>query len=455
MIARDLGVVPEAVREEDMTGLRSGVCAGVLMLALGGGALAADLPGKFEGVTVDAKLIGGQQYEALYARILEWEKATGAKVNVISKKNHFDLDKEIKSDIASGSITWCVGSNHSSFAPQYPDIYTDLAALLPKEEIDAFVPANIGASTLDGKLVMLPRAQFDVSALYYQKSLYADEAKKAAYKEKTGAELTPPDTWEEVAKQAEFFAAPPDFYGTQFAGKEEAINGRFYEMLVAEGGEYLDAEGKPAFNSEAGVRALDWFVNLYKAKAVPAGTTNYLWDDLGQGFASGTVAINLDWPGWAGFFNDPKSSKVAGNVGVKVQPKGSSGKRTGWSGHHGFSVTENCENKEAAASLVWFLTNEDSQKLEAAAGPLPTRTAVWEWGIEQAKADPYKTEVLKAFQEAAQNAFPVPQTASWIEISNAVYPELQAAILGDKTSKQALDDAAAKATEILEEAGEL
>jgi multiple sugar transport system substrate-binding protein len=80
---------------------------------------------------------------------------------------------------------------------------------------------------------------------------------------------------------------------------------------------------------------------------------------------------------------------------------------------------------------------------------------VWEWDIEQAKADPYKTEVLKAFQEAAQHAFPVPQTAEWIEISNAVYPELQAAILGDKTSKQALDEAAAKANSIIEEAGKL
>ena len=70
---------------------------------------------------------------------------------------------------------------------------------------------------------MLPRAQFDVSALYYQKGLYEDEAKKAAYKEKTGKDLTPPDTWEEVTAQAEFLASPPDFYGTQFAGKEEAI----------------------------------------------------------------------------------------------------------------------------------------------------------------------------------------------------------------------------------------
>ncbi|WP_081161161.1 ABC transporter substrate-binding protein [Ensifer aridi] len=438
-----------------MSRLLAGVAAGAILCAWAGHAAAAELPGKFEGVTVDAKLIGGQQYEALYARIAEWERATGAKVNVLSKKNHFELDKEIKSDIATGNITWCVGSNHSSFAPQYPDVYTDLSALIPKEEIEGFVPTNIEASTLGGKLVMLPRAQFDVSALYYQKSLYADEAKKQAFKEKYGYELAPPDTWQQVADQAAFFSNPPDFYGTQFAGKEEAINGRFYEMLVAEGGEYLDADGKPAFNSEAGVRALDWFVNLYKAKAVPAGTTNYLWDDLGQGFASGTIAVNLDWPGWASFFNDPKSSKIAGNVGVKVQPAGSSGKHTGWSGHHGFSVTESCANKEAAASLIWFLTNEDSQKLEASAGPLPTRTAVWEWAINEAQNDAYKKEVLSAFQQAAQHAFPVPQTPSWIEISNAVYPELQAAILGDKTSKQALDDAAAKATQILEDAGEL
>ncbi|WP_181703356.1 ABC transporter substrate-binding protein [Chthonobacter albigriseus] len=417
--------------------------------------VAAQMPGKFDGVTIDAKLIGGQQYEALYARIAEWEAATGAKVNILSKKNHFELDKEFKSDIASGTINWCVGSNHTSFAPQYPSLYTDLTALIPADEIAKFVPANIGASTVDGRLVMLPRAQFDVSALYYQKSLYQDDAKKAAFKEKYGYDLAPPKTWKEVTDQAIFFSDPPNFYGTQFAGKEEGLNGRFYEMLVAEGGEYIDGDGKPAFNSEAGIRALDWFVNLYKAKAVPAGTTNYLWDELGAGFASGTIAINLDWPGWSGYFNDPKSSKAAGNVGVVVQPAGSSGKHTGWSGAHGFSVTESCPTKEAAASLVWWLTNEDSQKIEAGNGSLPTRGSVWDWVIAQAETDPYKKEVLTAFQEAGTHAFPVPPLAEWIEISNVVYPELQAAILGDKTSKEALDTAAEKATQVLQDAGKL
>ncbi|NLS15020.1 extracellular solute-binding protein [Rhizobium sp. P40RR-XXII] len=438
-----------------MRNWKAGLVAGTMALLAGTAVFAADLPGKFPGVTIDAKLIGGQQYEPLYARIAEWEKETGAKVNILSKKNHFELDKEIKSDMASGSISWCVGSNHSSFAPQYPDLYTDLSKLLPKEEIGQFVDSTIQASTIDGRLIMLPRAQFDVSALYYQKSLYNDDAKKTAFKAKYGYDLAPPKTWKEVSDQSIFFSNPPNFFGTQFPGKEEAINGRFYEMLVAEGGEYLGKDGKPAFNSEAGVRALDWFVNMYKAKAVPAGVTNYLWDDLGAGFASGSIALDLDWPGWATYFNDPKSSKIAGNVGVVVQPAGSSGKHTGWSGHHGFSVTESCAHKDAAASLVWFLTNDDSQKLEAANGTLPTRKAVWDWDIQQAASDPYKKEVLSTFQEAMKYAFPVPRTPQWIEISNVVYPELQAAILGDKSSKEALDAAAQKATDVLKDAGAL
>ena len=172
---------------------------------------------------------------------------------------------------------------------------------------------------------------------------------------------------------------------------------------------------------------------------MPAGTTNYLWDDLGNNFMSGTIAMDLDWPGYSTVFNDPKTSKVAGNVGIIVQPAGSSGKHTGWSGTHGFSVTEACKNKEAAVSLILWLTNDDSQKIEAANGSLPTRPAVWEWDIAQVANDPYKKQVLSTFQEAAKYAFPVPPIAEWIEISNAVYPELQAAILGDKTAKAALE----------------
>ncbi|WP_339859990.1 sugar ABC transporter substrate-binding protein [Thalassospira alkalitolerans] len=409
--------------------------------------------GEFDGITIEAKLIGGQQYEALYARIPEWEAATGAKVDIISKKNHFELDKEFKSDIAARTTDWCVGSNHSSFASQYASLYTDLNGFIGKDVVDEFVQANIKAATFDGKLVMLPRAQFDVSALYYQKDLYEDAARAKAFEVKYGYPLAVPETWAQVKDQAIFFADPPNFYGTQYAGKDEAIVGRYYEMVVAEGGQLFNDDFSPAFNSDAGKRALQWFVDLYDARAVPAGTTNYLWDDLGNGFASGTIGLNLDWPGWAGFFNDPTASKVAGNVGVAPAPKGSAGIRTGWSGFHGFSVTEDCAHKEAAASLVEFLTNENSQKLESSAGPLPSRTAVWDYISEQAKDDPYRAEVLAAFKETAATAFAVPPTSLWIEATNLIYPELQAAILGDKTVDEALADAAEAVDDLMQEEG--
>ncbi|MCY4151859.1 MAG: extracellular solute-binding protein [Aestuariivita sp.] len=410
--------------------------------------------GNFPGVTIEAKLIGGQQYEGLYGRIAEWEAATAASVEIISKKSHFEIDKEIKSDMAAGTTDWCVGSNHSSFAPQYEGLYVDLNDFVPAETVGEFVQGNISASTIDGELLMLPRAQFDVSVLYYLKSNYEDPEKAAAFKAEYGYDLAVPDTWEQVKDQAIFFADPPNFYGTQYAGKDEAIVGRFYELVVAEGGNYLDADKRPIFNSEAGQRALQWFVDLYEAQAVPAGTLSYVWDDLGQGFASGTVALNLDWPGWAGFFNDPESSKAAGNIGVAIQPMGSV-TRTGWSGHHGFSVTSDCEHKEAAASLVMFLTSEESQTAESAGGSLPTRSAVWEANIAAAQSgdDPFRAEALAAFAAGAEYAFAVPPIPEWGESTNIVFPELQAAILGDKTVKEALDDAAASVDELMRESG--
>ena len=52
--------------------------AAAALVMASGLASAADQPGSFPGVVIDAKIIGGDQYEPLYARIGEWEKLTGA-----------------------------------------------------------------------------------------------------------------------------------------------------------------------------------------------------------------------------------------------------------------------------------------------------------------------------------------------------------------------------------------
>ena len=437
------------------TTIKTIAAAAVLMpTLLAGTALAQDY-GSFDGYTLRVKLIGGAQYEPLYAEISKWEEMTGATVEILSRKNHFELDREIKQDIAAGTLDWCVGSNHTSFAPQYGNIYVDLRALISDSVLSGFVPLVLEHSTVDGRLVQLPRHS-DVSNLYFIASLYEDEDNKAEFAAEYGYDLAPPETWQQVSDQAKFFANPPDFFGTQFVGKDEAITGRFYEMLVAEGGELFTEDWAPAFNSEAGVRALSWFVDLYQADAVPVGVPNYLWDDTGLGFASGTVAINLDWAGWSAFFNDPENSAIAGDVGLVRAPMGSAGIRTGWSGSHSFSVTETCDNKEAAASFVTFLTDHDRQMVEAATGLLPTRAQVWEDAAAQfAEAgNDFMVKVFETYQASmSEDAFTPPLIPEWIEVSNVLWPELQAAMVGDKTAQEALDDAAEEALIVMEDAG--
>ena len=419
---------------------------------------AADVDyGNFDGYNLRVKLIGGAQYEPLYARIAEWEAMTGATVDVLSRKNHFELDREIKQDIAAGTLDWCVGSNHTSFAPQYGSIYIDLNGVIDEATLAEFQPLALQNSTVDGRLVQLPRHS-DISNLYYIKSMFEDADNQAAFKAEYGYDLTPPETWDQVKDQAMFFADAPTFYGTQFVGKDEAITGRFYEMLVANGGALFDENWNPTFNSAAGVEAVNWFKDLYEAQAVPAGSLNYLWDDTGLGFASGTVALNLDWAGWASFFNDPANSKIAGDIGLVRAPKGSAGIRTGWSGSHTFSITATCDNTEAAASFVTFLTSHDSQMVEASAGLLPTRAKVWDDAKAKFAADgnDFLVTVFETYAVSMEeDAFTPPLITPWIEVSNEIWPRLQAAILGEMTAQEALDEAADAARLVMEDSGYL
>ncbi|SHJ13551.1 carbohydrate ABC transporter substrate-binding protein, CUT1 family [Shimia gijangensis] len=412
--------------------------------------------GSFDGYTLRVKLIGGAQYEPLYTLIPEWEKATGATVDILSRKSHFELDREMKQDIAAGNTDYCVFSNHTNFAPQYDVMTEPLDGHISADVLADFSPLVVSHATVGGKLFSMPRHS-DVSNMYYVKSLYEDADNQAKFKAEYGYDLTPPATWAQASDQAKFFTDAPDRYGTHFAGKDEGITGRFYEMLVAEGGVMLNDDMSPAFNSEAGVRALNWFVDLYEAKAVPAGTTNYVWDDLGLGFAAGAVAFNLDWGGWAAYFNSD-DSKISGDVGIVLAPAGSSGKRTGWSGSHSFSMTKGCDNQAAAASLITFLTSHDAQMLEARAGILPTRTQVWDDVIAEFKAEKndYMVEIFAIYSDSmANHAFTPPLIAEWGEISNALWPRLQAAILGDKTAQEALDEAAEDVLEVMQDAGHL
>jgi multiple sugar transport system substrate-binding protein len=407
----------------------------------------------FEGIKLKAVLIGGGTYEPLYEAIPKFEQETGAKVEIVFKGNGFDLDKKLKIDFAANTVDYDVTWDHTSFYSQYIDALEPLDNLFTADDLKDFTPSIINASKKDGKLYMIPRLG-DISIYYYRTDLFNDEANKSKFKTEYKYDLAPPQTLDQLKDISMFFAKQGNgISGTQFAGKEEAISGRFLELTQAFGGDFFDKDYKITLNKEGGLKAAQYLRDLYAAGAMPKGMVNFLWDEVEKNFANGKVAIYSEWPGWYSTLNDPKSSTVAGKFSVMRAPAGPSGIHPGWGGSHGFSVTKASKNKTAAAALIKFLTNEENMTNESKLGAIPVRNSVWDKLLADANAgDAGKKNFYNTVNTALKEDFRTPPLIKqWIPLSNILFPYLQKIILGDTSPQQGLDDAAKDITKMMDQ----
>lgn len=407
------------------------------------------------GVTIKMANIGGGQYEKLYEAIPKFEAETGAKVEIVFLGDGFEIDRKLKQDFSAGTVDYDVAWDHTSFFSQYVNFLEPLDNLFTKEELADFTPRVLDFGRRDGQLWLIPR-HADISVVHYRTDLWNAPKNQAQFKAKYGYDLAPPKTWDQLYQMAAFFNDPPTMYGTEFAGKEEGLSGRFYEQLVANGGAFFDDQFRPIFNDKIGVRTAQQFVDAYAQKIVPPDVTSLIWDGVAQNFCQGKIAIYTEWYGWYSYFQDPKSCPVAGKFDLVRQPVGDAGVRSGWAGAHGFSIVKTSQNKEAAAALVKFLTSEKVQYDEAKLGFLPVRTSVWKRLIDDAanSDDPLARKRLEIAQtQIEEDFFTPPLIAEWIPFSNILYPKLQAIILGDVPVQQGLDEAVAEAQKLMSEAG--
>jgi multiple sugar transport system substrate-binding protein len=416
----------------------------------------AGLDMDLSGVTLRMATIGGQPYEAMYESLEVFEAETGANVEIVFLGDGFEIDRYLKTNYAAGTVDFDVAWNHTSFMTQYVNFVEPLNAYFSEEELAPFSAAIISSATIDGNLQLLPR-HADISAMHYRTDLFGDAALQEAFEAEYGYPLAPPATIEQMYDMAEFFVGQGVIkFGTQFAGKEEALAGRFYELLVVNGGNYFsDDLSEAIFDSEAGIATAQWMADLYANGLIPQDTPNLLWPEVAQNFCNGDVAFYLEWYGWYSYFQDPASCKVAGKFDLARGPVGMAGDiHTGWAGAHAFSVTRASKNKEAAAQLVKFLTSERVLYEEAKLGLLPVRDDVWARVIADASASDVALDTTRlelAQLQISEDFFTPPLFAGWIEFTNAWFPILQSIMLGDVSVEDGIAAGVEEANLILED----
>ena len=420
----------------------------------------AGLDKDLSGITLRMATIGGGQYEAMYDSIKMFEEKTGAKVEIVALLDGFAIDQKLKTDFATNAVDYDVAWDHTSFMAQYVDFLHPLNDYFSEADLAQFSPAIISAATIEGNLYLIPR-HADVSALHYRADLYNSAEIAAAYKAETGSDLAVPTTLSELDTQARFFVKNGHVkYGYGLAGKEEALTGRFYELLFASGGALFDDKYQPTFNNEVGVQVAELLRSWYVDGIIPNDTTSLLWDGDAANFCNGDVSAKLEWYGWYSYFQGVENCpKVAGNFGLARGFSGfdNAGARpTGWAGAHAFSIPLASENPEAAAQLIKFLTSEAVGYEEAKLGFLPVRDDVWNRVIADSESSEValdKQRLETARVQISEDFKTPPLIAEWIPFSNIFYPKLQAIILGDISAQEGLDEAAEETRQLMTDAG--
>lgn len=214
--------------------------------------------------------------------------------------------------------------------------------------------------------------------------------------------------------------------------------------LYATGGDLTDEEGNVTINNEAALAALNLYIQAYNESA-PDSSLNWGFDESLNAVASGQAAMLMSYNWMLPTLNNPEgpAGDLAGSFRLYEVPGGKAVLGT-WH----WAIPANAANKEASWNFIQWMTSAEIDTQRVIMGGAPIRVSVmtnpdvWEQGF----GEDYYTTVLSILEDAEPLA--VGQNAE--QIIEIVGTQLNSALAGEKTPEQALDDAAAEVTAVLE-----
>ena len=294
-------------------------------------------------------------------------------------------------------------------------------------------------------------AEVDANGYVYRTDLFTDPQEMKAFKSKYGYELAPPKTYKDMRDVAEFFTRPPDLYGiaTYFSKEYDGITMGFQQVMWSFGGSYGDPETFKVdgfINSEDSVKALEYYIELVKYS--PPDAPNYYWQETLDAYKAGKVAMAMDYFAFLPGAVDPKQNpEYHDKSDFFIAPAGPKGHYISIGGQ-GMSISSYSRNKATAKKYMkWFMRKPVQEKWAMLGGFTPHKEVL------QSDAFLNATPFNKAFAASfpyLRDFWAVPEYAELLE---ACQTNWNAAIVGLKSAKDALDEIARKHEAIFEDAG--
>jgi multiple sugar transport system substrate-binding protein len=318
-----------------------------------------------------------------------------------------------------------MASIDSFFITRFYQYLQPLDAFYPADEVKDFVPfAAAGMHGPDGKLKAI-WLNTDVRALHYRTDLVT----------------TPPKTWDEMIALASDLSKK-GYTGYLFpGGRGEASVMEHLPMFWAQGGELLDATGRPVFgegaNRTAMINVLNFLKRAVDSGASPNRVVNYAFEaDMYPEILRGNVAMYLGGSWMTKQLHDvgdkmtwavaPMVQRVAGN------PVTAAG---GWT--LGVFTPDPAKQALIADLMNSMVAGRESMAaVTAAQGNLPTRISVAQ-GNSAYVQDP----LVKSFLAMLAYGRIRPGSPIYPVISTELQVAISSVITGQMTAEAALDQA--------------
>lgn len=251
----------------------------------------------------------------------------------------------------------------------------------------------------------------------------------------------PPRTWAELEKQAEIIKQKklvefPIVWSWQQA---EAVICDYTTLVAAYDGKFLDADGKPAFQTGGGVKALDYMVDTMDKGLTNPHSKEYLEEDVRRVFSSGDAAFALNWTYMYNMANgDPKESKIVGKVGVVPAPgvEGKS-KASAVNGSMGLGIPTTSKHQDEAWKYIAFMTSQAVQNKYAKLS-LP----IWSESYGDPEVTKGQEELVKAAKVSLGLMYPRPTTPTYQQLSTQLQQAIHSSLLKQAKPADALKTAA-------------
>ncbi len=391
-------------------------------------------------------LVGGPMYDRLYDRLPAFERLTGYRVEVVARLPHPELNARVVRDFSLGRPDIDLLSTHTKYAPSQVRWLLPLDGLVPRADRADLNPRALELATIDGRLMQMPR-NMDLRLMYYRRDLFESVTFQRRYQRAFRKPLDVPETWDDLIDTATILTTKAHA-GFLFPGRDSGLFGTFYELLVGAGGDLFNSDLTPAFDSPAGIWAVDRLVELHRRREVtPAILPLWHYDDISAEYRRGHAAMTTDWPGSHYLYIGTSTSKVAGETSVALLPVGITGKRAAYAGCHSFAIARKARNKRGALALLQFLTAPESQKAEAVLGAIPARMSAVRAVRRAVRDEPFEARRWSMLAETMATGLIIPpRFANYPACEDAIWRSVQKALIGRLSPSQAVAAAARAVT---------